>query len=84
MRSLLDGHATAADSAEGGAILPCFARFVHYMLPAWCAMLAHDPSAQHFEADELELLQQVAGPEPGKSVVPPQEVRRAVGADLGA
>ena len=38
----------------------------------------------HFETDQKEAMQQVAGPEPGKSIVPPDEVRRAVGPDLDA
>ena len=36
------------------------------------------------EVDDLELLQQIAGPEPGKTVVPPAEIRQAVGPDLDA
>ena len=38
----------------------------------------------HLETDQKEAMQQVAGPEPGKSIVPPDEVRRAVGPDLDA
>ena len=38
----------------------------------------------HIESDQMEAMQQVAGPEPGKSIVPPDEVRRAVGPDLDA
>jgi len=59
------------------------ARFVTYMMPAWCAMLATVESP-HLEAQERDFLQQVAGPEPGKTVVPPGEIRNAVGPDLDA
>ena len=40
--------------------------------------------AEHFETADLEMLQQVAGPEQGKTVVPLGEVRQAVGRDLDA
>ena len=39
--------------------------------PVWCAMAAMKVEAEHFETADLEMLQQVAGPEPGKTVVPP-------------
>ena len=54
------------------------------LLPIWCAMAAVNVEAEHFESADLEMLQQVAGPEPGKTVVPPGEVRRAIGRDLDA
>ena len=47
-------------------------------------MVAVGGDAQHLENTDLALLQQIAGPEPGKTVVPPQEIRRAVGPDLDA
>ena len=40
--------------------------------------------AQHLEIPDLEMLQQIAGPEPGKTVVPPSEVRQAVRRELDA
>ena len=57
------------------------------VLPAWCAMVATDATVNqveggHIETDQKDAMQQVAGPEPGKSIVPPDEVRRAVGPDL--
>jgi hypothetical protein len=53
------------------------------MVPTLCALIAVTAEATpHMESDQLELLQQVAGPEPGKTVVPPEEVRRVVGPDL--
>ena len=39
---------------------------------------------QHLETLDLEMLQQIAGPEPGKTVVHPSEVRQAVGKELDA
>ena len=61
------------------------AKFVRWMLPAWCAMVATNSShAEHVDMEGLDFLQQVAGPEPGKHVVPPSEVRQAVGSDLEA
>ena len=52
---------------------------------AWCAMLAIGADAQqHLEDTDLARLQQIASPEPGKTVMPPPEVRRAVGPDLDA
>ena len=45
------------------------------LLPVLCAMAAVKVEAEHFEMADLEMLQQVAGPEPGKTVVPPGEVR---------
>ena len=54
------------------------------LLPAWCAIAAMKVEAEHFETADLQMLQQVAGPEPGKTVVPPGEVRQAVGRDLDA
>ena len=57
----------------------------HVLLPFWCAMAATaGEETYHFENTDLEMLQQVAGPEPGKSIVPPEEIRRAVGRDLDA
>ena len=69
---------------------PLLARFfISRVLPTWCAMVATDAvvgqvEGGHLETDQKEAMQQVAGPEPGKSVVPPDEVRRAVGPDLDA
>ena len=69
---------------------PLLARFlISRVLPAWCAMVATDATANqvegiHIESNQMEAMQQVAGPEPGKSIVPPDEVRRAVGPDLDA
>ena len=40
--------------------------------------------AQHFESADFEVLQQIAGPEPGKTVASLAEVRQAVGRDLDA
>ena len=54
------------------------------LLPVWCAMAAMNVEGEHFDTADLEMLHQVAGPEPGKTVVPPGEVRRAVGRDLDA
>ena len=45
------------------------------LLPVWCAMVAADTEANHFESADLEMLQHVAGREPGKTVVPPGEVQ---------
>lgn len=54
----------------------------HVLLPFWCAMAATaGEETYHFENTDLEMLQQVAGPELGKSIVPPEEIRRAVGRD---
>ena len=69
---------------------PLLARFfISRVLPTWCAMVATDAVVSqveggHRETDQKEAMQQVAGPEPGKSIVPPDEVRRAVGPDLDA
>ena len=60
------------------------ARFVCAMLPAWCAMMAANADGQLFENIDLQILQQIAGPEPGKTLVPPGEVCRAVGPDFDA
>ncbi len=63
-------------------------RFVRHLLPLWCAMSVMAPASaekdQHLETVDLELLQQLAGPEPGNTIVPPQEIRKALGADLDA
>ena len=45
-----------------------------FLLPAWCAIAAMNVEAQHLEIPDLEMLQQIAGPEHGKTVVPPSEV----------
>ena len=34
------------------------------LLPAWCAIAAMNVEAQHLEIPDLEMLQQIAGPEP--------------------
>ena len=52
-------------------------------MPGLCAMLA-TAEIPHLESSDLELLQHVAGPEPGKTVVPPGDIRKAIGADLDA
>ena len=39
---------------------------------------------KHLEAIDLEMLQHIAGPKPGKTVVHPSEVRQAVGKELDA
>ena len=52
------------------------AKFIcQFLLPAWCAISNMNVEAQHLEIPDLEMLQQIAGPEPGKTVVPPSEVR---------
>ena len=56
--------------------------FTTCLLPAWCALAAAGGSAEHVESGQLEAIQQVTGPEPGKTIVPPDEIRRAVGPDL--
>ena len=58
--------------------------FISRILPTWCAFSAVDALSPHVEHNELDAIQQVEGPEPGKTVVPPEEVRRAVGPDLDA
>ena len=60
------------------------------MLPFWCGMMAFSSDAcavmtvipAHMESGDMEMLQQVAGPEPGKTVVPPEIILKAVGSDL--
>ena len=72
-----------------GQVQPLLARFfISRVLPTWCAMVAieavvNQVEGGHFETDQKEAMQQVAGPGPGKSIVPPDEVRRAAGPDLG-
>ena len=56
------------------------ARLVCHLLPAFCLMTAMPVMAMesvdtHLESIDLDLLQQIAGPEPGKTVAPPPEVR---------
>ena len=55
-----------------------------FLLPAWCAFAAKNVEEKHLETIDLEMLQQIAGPEPGKTVVHPSEVRQAVGKELDA
>ena len=71
-----------------GQLHPLLARFfISRVLLTWCAMVAtgavvSQVEGGHLETDQKEAMQQAAGPEPGKSIVPPDEVRRAVGPDL--
>ena len=58
------------------------ARFVCSMLPSWSALATARPAIEHVDDNGLEALQQIVGPEPGKTVVPPAEIRQAVGPDL--
>ena len=51
------------------------------LLPALCAMAAAEDS-DHWEDLDRETLQQLAGPEAGKSVIAPSVIRQAVGKDL--
>ena len=53
------------------------------LLPALCAMAGAEDS-DHMEDLDKETLQQLAGPEAGKSVVAPSVIRQAVGKDLDA
>ena len=53
------------------------------LLPALCAM-AGTLDSDHLEDLDKETLQQLAGPEAGKSVVAPSVIRQAVGKDLDA
>ena len=58
------------------------ARFAYMvLLPALYAMAAAEDS-DHWEDLDRETLQQLAGPEAGKSVVAPSVIRQAVGKDL--
>ena len=52
------------------------------LLPALCAR-AGTADSDHFEDLDKETLQQLAGPEAGKTVVAPGVIRQAVGKDLG-
>ena len=53
------------------------------LLPALCAMASAEDS-DHLEDLDKETLQQLAGPEAGKTVVAPSVIRQAVGKDLDA
>ena len=53
------------------------------LLPALCAR-AGTADSDHFEDLGKETLQQLAGPEAGKTVVAPGVIRQAVGKDLDA
>ena len=53
------------------------------LLPALCAM-AGAVDSEHMEDLDKETLQQLAGPEAGKSVVASSVIRQAVGKDLDA
>ena len=45
-------------------------------------MVATNVAIEHVHDDYLQAAQQITGPEPGKTVVPPDVIRKAVGPDL--
>ena len=61
------------------------ARCFVQMFPAWVmSVLTPFTAEEHVDQATLDAIQQTADVEPGKVVVPPEEVRKAVGADLDA
>ena len=59
------------------------ARCFMQMFPAWVMSVSTPFTAEnHVDAVTSDAIQQTAEVEPGKAVAPPEEVRKAVGADL--